>query len=97
MRLPFWNGERTIVKRDAMLIRVRNRTGLTGYAPAPHTNVRKREIHEVIRPFLMGKDPRKWAEIKICWRTGNHQKTYRAWNRADGFGGALTKVVRSPK
>jgi L-alanine-DL-glutamate epimerase-like enolase superfamily enzyme len=65
MRLPFWNGERTIIKRDAMLIRVRTDTGLTGYAPGPAHERAQKEIHEVIRPFLMGKDPRRWAEIKF--------------------------------
>ena len=77
MRLPFWNGERTIVKRDAMLIRAKTDTGLTGYAPGPAHERAQKEIHEVIRPFLMGKDPRKWAEIKFV---GDLEitKTYRA-------------------
>ena len=77
MRLPFWNGERTIVKRDAMLIRVKTDTGLTGYAPGPAHERAQKEIHDVIRPFLLGKDPRKWAEIKFV---GDLEitKTYRA-------------------
>jgi hypothetical protein len=33
LRLPFWGGERTILKRDAMLIRVKADSGLVGYAP----------------------------------------------------------------
>jgi len=65
MRLPFWNGERTIVKRDAMLIRVKTDTGLTGYAPGPAHERAQKEIHDVIRPFLLGKDPRRWAELKF--------------------------------
>ena len=65
MRLPFWNGERTIVKRDAMLIRVKTDTGLTGYAPGPAHERAQKEIHSVIRPFLLGKDPRRWADLKF--------------------------------
>jgi L-alanine-DL-glutamate epimerase-like enolase superfamily enzyme len=77
MRLPFWNGERTIVKRDAMLIRVRTDTGLTGYAPGPAHERAQKEIHGVIRSFLLGKDPRRWAELKF---SGDLEitKTYRA-------------------
>jgi len=33
VRLPFWGGLRTIVKRDAMLIRISTDTELVGYAP----------------------------------------------------------------
>ena len=75
--LPFYGGERTIIKRDAMLIRVKADNGLVGYAPGPAHERAAREIHEVIRPFLLGKDPRRWAEIKF---SGDLEisKTYRA-------------------
>jgi hypothetical protein len=33
IRLPFYGGERTILKRDAMLIRIETDSGLVGYAP----------------------------------------------------------------
>src|ERR1700709_1494386 len=77
LRLPFWGGERTILKRDAMLIRVRTDNGLTGYAPGPAHERAAHEIHDVIGPFLQGQDPRKWAEIKF---PGDIEitKTYRA-------------------
>ncbi len=61
--LPFHGGERTILKRDAMLIRVQADNGLVGYAPGPAHERAAREIHEVIRPFLLGKDPRNWQEF----------------------------------
>jgi L-alanine-DL-glutamate epimerase-like enolase superfamily enzyme len=77
MRLPFWNGERTILKRDAMLIRVKTDTGLTGYAPGPAHERAQKEIHDVIRPFLLGKDPRRWADIKFPGEP-EITKTYRA-------------------
>src|ERR1019366_7072478 len=77
LRLPFWGGERTILKRDAMLIRVKSDNGLVGYAPGPAHERAAREIHEVIGPFLLGRDPRPWAQIQFV---GEREitKTYRA-------------------
>src|SRR5580704_2622805 len=77
LRLPFHGGERTILKRDAMLIRVKTDNGLVGYAPGPAHERAAREIHEVIRPFLLGSDPRRWADLKF---PGDAEitKTYRA-------------------
>jgi L-alanine-DL-glutamate epimerase-like enolase superfamily enzyme len=77
LRLPFWGGERTILKRDAMLIRVKADNGLVGYAPGPAHERAEREIHETIRPFLLGKDPRRWAEIEFKGAL-EISKTYRA-------------------
>ena len=77
LRLPFWGGERTILKRDAMLIRVKTDNGLTGYAPGPAHERAAHEIHDIIRPFLLGHDPRRWAGLKF---PGDSEitKTYRA-------------------
>ncbi len=65
LRLPFWGGERTILKRDAMLIRVKADNGLVGYAPGPAHERAAHEIHDVIGPFLLGQDPRQWEQIKF--------------------------------
>src|SRR5256886_4909155 len=77
LRMPFWGGERTILKRDAMLIRVKADNGLIGHAPGPAHETAARQISEVIRPFLLGRDPRRWAEIQFL---GDLEitKTYRA-------------------
>src|SRR3954469_3534973 len=63
MRLPFWGGERTILKRDAMLIRVKADNGLVGYAPGPAHERAAKEIYEIIGPFLLGREPRHWAQV----------------------------------
>jgi L-alanine-DL-glutamate epimerase-like enolase superfamily enzyme len=55
IRLPFWGGERTIVKRDAMFIRVETDNGLVGYAPGAGHERGQREIEQVIAPFLTGR------------------------------------------
>jgi len=77
IELPFWGGVRTILKRDAMLIRVTSDTGLKGYAPGPAFERAQEEISSVIENFLVGKDP-------LAWRTFNFKgdiditKTYHA-------------------
>jgi L-alanine-DL-glutamate epimerase-like enolase superfamily enzyme len=63
LELPFYNGLRTILKRDAMLIRVVTDGDLVGYAPGPAHERAANEIENVIKPFLLGKDPRKWSEL----------------------------------
>ena len=55
IRLPFYGGERTILKRDAMLIRVEADNGLVGYAPGPGSEKAMRAIQRKIGPFLEGR------------------------------------------
>jgi len=65
LKLTFWNGERTILKRDAMILRVTSDTGLRGYAPGPAHERAAKEIRDYLAPFLVGRDPLKWAEFKF--------------------------------
>ena len=55
IRLSYFGGERTIVKRDAMLIRVEADNGLTGYAPGQAAEKAHAAIESVIKPFLEGR------------------------------------------
>jgi L-alanine-DL-glutamate epimerase-like enolase superfamily enzyme len=52
IRLPFFGGERMLLKRDAMLIRVAADNGLVGYAPGPGSEKAQRSIEETVAPFL---------------------------------------------
>src|ERR1041384_6374254 len=52
IRLPFHGGERTILKRDAMFIRVETTDGLVGYAPGPGSERVRQAIEQVVAPFL---------------------------------------------
>jgi L-alanine-DL-glutamate epimerase-like enolase superfamily enzyme len=54
LRLPFYGGERTVVKRDAMLIRVETSGGLVGYAPGPGSERVYQLIRDIVAPFLEG-------------------------------------------
>jgi L-alanine-DL-glutamate epimerase-like enolase superfamily enzyme len=55
IRLPFHGGERTMLKRDAMLIRVETDDGLVGYAPGPGSERAQKVIESTIAPFLEGR------------------------------------------
>ncbi|MBZ5581320.1 MAG: mandelate racemase/muconate lactonizing enzyme family protein [Acidobacteriia bacterium] len=52
IRLPSYGGERTIYKRDAMIIRVETDNGLVGYAPGPGSERAQELIQGMIEPFL---------------------------------------------
>lgn len=65
LRLAFHNGERTILKRDAMYIRVSTDSGLRGYAPGPADEGAHRIIRDRIAPFLDGKDPGQWRSFEF--------------------------------
>jgi L-alanine-DL-glutamate epimerase-like enolase superfamily enzyme len=55
LKLSYYGGERTILKRDAMLIRVEADNGLVGYAPGQGSEQAKRGIDAVVGPFLRGR------------------------------------------
>ncbi len=65
IRLSFWGGERSIIKRDALIIRVITDTGLKGFAPGPAFEKAKDQIDKIIAPFLNGKDPLKWRSFNF--------------------------------
>src|SRR5690349_18494183 len=75
IQLPFWGGVRTILKRDAMLIKVTCENGLVGYAPGPAHERAVVEIRDIIGPFLIGKNPRKWNTLGFPGK-GELLKTY---------------------
>src|SRR5690242_372294 len=55
LKLSYYGGERTILKRDAMLIRVVADNGLIGFAPGQGSEAAKRGIDSIIAPFLEGR------------------------------------------
>ena len=54
VELDYFGGHRSILKRDALLIRVESDHGLVGYAPGTCTEAVKDTIENVIGPFLAG-------------------------------------------
>ena len=55
IKLVYYGGERTILKRDAMLIRVETDNGLVGYAPGEGSEKAHNTIATSIAPFLEGR------------------------------------------
>ncbi len=55
LKLQYHGGERTILKRDAMLIRVEADNGLVGYAPGQGSGKMQAVIEQVVAPFLSGR------------------------------------------
>src|SRR5260370_21573854 len=54
-RFTYYGGERTMLKRDAMLIRVESDNGLVGYAPGEGSEKARGIIESRIAPFLEGR------------------------------------------
>jgi L-alanine-DL-glutamate epimerase-like enolase superfamily enzyme len=55
VKLTYYGGERIIMKRDAMLIRVKTDKGITGFAPGQGSERAERAIRGIIAPWLAGK------------------------------------------
>jgi len=70
IRLTFYGGERTVVKRDAMLIRVKVSSGLVGYAPGPGSERAYKSIRDVIAPFLEGLTLADPDALRVRFETG---------------------------
>jgi L-alanine-DL-glutamate epimerase-like enolase superfamily enzyme len=70
IRLSYYGGERTIVKRDAMLVRVVTDKGIIGYAPGQASPRARKTIQEIIGPFLMGRDPSDPKALRKAFQQG---------------------------
>ena len=65
--MPYYGGERTILKRDAMLIRVEAENGVIGYGPGPAHQAALDEINTFIAPFLIGRSLRDTDALRILF------------------------------
>ncbi|MGD0047514.1 MAG: mandelate racemase/muconate lactonizing enzyme family protein [Bryobacteraceae bacterium] len=70
LRLPFWGGERTIVKRDAMFVRVETGNGLVGYAPGPASDSAQHTIQSIVAPFLEGRSLADPDALRVLFLAG---------------------------
>ncbi len=64
LKLRFWGGERTILKRDAMLVKITADGGLVGYGPGPGSEEAQRAVAEEVRPRLVGQELGRWRELR---------------------------------
>jgi L-alanine-DL-glutamate epimerase-like enolase superfamily enzyme len=70
VKLTYHGGERTILKRDAMLIRVSTDEGLTGWAPGQASPEAKNSIDRLIAPFLVGHKLTDPDALRILFQKG---------------------------
>src|SRR5277367_1976341 len=70
VKLTYFGGERTILKRDAMLIRVTTDAGLVGYAPGQASVQSKHTIDQLIAPFLVGRTVTDPDALRILFQQG---------------------------
>jgi L-alanine-DL-glutamate epimerase-like enolase superfamily enzyme len=81
LKLPYYGGQRTILKRDAMLIRVEADNGLVGYAPGQGSEKAKQGIDAVVAPFLEGRTLADPDALRVQFAEGpgisiNQRKLY---------------------
>lgn len=82
IRLPFYGGERTILKRDAMLIRVETDLGLTGYAPGPGSEQVFHLIRDTVAPWLEGRTLADPDALRVQFEEGagrQHRELVKAY------------------
>src|SRR5688572_3657318 len=70
IHLSYYGGNRTIFKRDAMLIRVETDNGLVGYAPGQGTERCRDTIEQVIGPFLEGRTVGDPDALRVLFLAG---------------------------
>ena len=68
--MPFYGGERTILKRDAMFIRVDADNGLVGYGPGMASEGARDAIENIIGPFLTGRALADPDALRVQFLTG---------------------------
>ena len=83
LKLSYYGGRRTILKRDAMLIRVETDNGLVGYAPGQASETAKLGIDTGIAPFLQGRVLADADALRVQFMEGPglssaHRKLYGA-------------------
>lgn len=70
VKLTYFGGKRTILKRDSMLIRVTTDKGLIGYAPGQASTKSKQVIDQLIAPFLSGRTLTDPDALRILFQQG---------------------------
>lgn len=85
IELKYHGGDRRIMKRDAMLIRVECSNGLVGYAPGSATEAVRDLVAQVIGPFLVGQTLADPDAMRVRFHAGPGQdaKVARAYTMVE--------------
>lgn len=95
VRLPFYGGERTILKRDALYVKVSTDAGLSGFGPGAASETTAAMVNDLLRDLLVGRevaDPSGFArEAMIKFGAGAFAAAgavevalYDLWGKAEG-------------
>lgn len=76
LRLSYHGGERVVIKRDAMIIRVKTDKGFTGYAPGQASEKCKNIVDTLIGPFLVGKQLKDPDALRVLFRAKGSSDPY---------------------
>ena len=57
VRLPFHGGERTILKRDALYVKVSTDSGLCGFGPGAASETTAAMVNDKLSELLVGSEP----------------------------------------
>lgn len=69
-KLTYYGGERTILKRDALFVRVEAANGLVGYGPGQGSDTAHDRIQNVVKPFLEGRELRDPDALRVLFHQG---------------------------
>jgi L-alanine-DL-glutamate epimerase-like enolase superfamily enzyme len=78
LKLSYYGGDRTIIKRDAMLIRIETGDGVIGYAPGPGSLESKGMVDDVIAPFLTGRTLADPDSLRVQFMAGPGNNAFAA-------------------
>jgi L-alanine-DL-glutamate epimerase-like enolase superfamily enzyme len=70
LHLHYYGGDRTITKRDAMLIRIDTDKGLVGWAPGQASDRAKHIVDTVVAPFLVGRSLADADALRVLFMKG---------------------------
>jgi L-alanine-DL-glutamate epimerase-like enolase superfamily enzyme len=99
LKLSYYGGERTVLKRDAMLIRVETECGVVGYGPGQASPRAHHAIAKAIAPFLTGRTLADPDALRVQFLEGPGRDPFlaRAYCAVEiALYDALGKALQSP-
>ncbi|MBM3764810.1 MAG: mandelate racemase/muconate lactonizing enzyme family protein [Acidobacteria bacterium] len=85
VKLSYFGGERRIIKRDAMLIRVETDNGLVGYGPGEGSEAAARIINDTIAPWAEGRTLLDADALRVQFQAAGQwdRKTYQTYGTVE--------------
>ncbi|MBM3739704.1 MAG: mandelate racemase/muconate lactonizing enzyme family protein [Acidobacteria bacterium] len=68
--MSYYGGERTVLKRDALFVRVESSNGLVGYGPGQGSEKAHAAIESSVKPFLEGRELHDPDALRVLFQQG---------------------------